>query len=116
MNLRIRGRIPSNPERMMRISPMQKGNWRDGMWQHSSKFRGYLRGENGLNSSIIICFRKAQDEPYKCYEDFIFNNGLHHVRIWPLSFVHGKTTVALIIISNYRHDSIRIFYFLLFYM
>ena len=81
-----------------------------------SKLRGPLQRAYGIGSSIILCFRKAQDDPFKCYEDSIFYHELQHVRIWLLSFVRGKTIVALIIISNYRHDLIRLFYFLLVYM
>ena len=73
-----------------------------------AELRGPLQRAYEIGSSIIICFRKAQDEPYKCYEDFIFYNGLQHIRIWPLSFMRSKTIVALIIISNYRHDLILI--------
>ena len=73
-----------------------------------AELRGPLQRAYGIGLSIIICFRKAQDDPYRCYEDSIFYNGLQNVQIWPLSFMRSKTIVALIIISNYLHDLILI--------
>ena len=73
-----------------------------------AELRGPLQRACEIGSSIIICFRKAQDDSYKCYEDSIFYNGLQNVLIQPLSFMRSKTIVALIIISNYLHDLILI--------
>ena len=54
------------------ISPYQKG-----------KFRGSFQRENELKINIVIYFRKAQDEPYKCYEDSVFYNGLQNIQFRP---------------------------------
>ena len=80
------------------------------------KFRGPFQRANELKINIIRCFRKAQDEPYKCYEDSIFYKGLKHIRIQPLSFRRAKTAVSSFMVFNCYHDSIRLFYFLLIYM
>ena len=59
-----------------------------------AELRGPLQRAYGIGSSIIICFRKAQDDPYKCYEDSIFYNGLQNVLSWPLSFMRTKRAVT----------------------
>ncbi|KAK3218667.1 hypothetical protein Dsin_012637 [Dipteronia sinensis] len=55
--------------------------WRIRIWvewdnQIRAELRGPLQKEIGVGSSIIICFRKAQDKPNIYYEDFVFCNGL----------------------------------------
>ena len=87
------------------ISPYQKG-----------KFRGPFQRANELKINIIICFRKAQDEPYKCYEDSVFYNGPQNIRIWQFSLWRTKTAVSSFMVFNCCHDSVRLFYFLLVYM
>jgi len=77
-----------------------------------AELRGPLQRAYEIGSSIIICFRKAQDEPYKCYEDSVFYNRPQHIRIRPLSFWRAKTTVPSFMVFN----SVRLFYFLLVYM
>jgi hypothetical protein len=46
-----------------------------------AELRGPLQKAYGVGSSIIICFRKAQDEPYRCYEDFVLRNRSQQARI-----------------------------------
>ena len=41
--------------------------------QIRAKLRGPLQRAFEVGMSIIICFRKAQDEPYRCYEDSGFH-------------------------------------------
>ena len=103
---KIRGRIFSNLERMMQPS---KTIWQTKVWISWSggidsktkgakrrkqklgmvltvrmgKFRGPFQRVNELKINIIICFRKAQDEPYKCYEDSVLWNRSQQAHIRP---------------------------------
>ena len=45
------------------------------------KYQGPFQRANELKINIIISFRKAQDEPYKCYEDSILCNRLQQAQI-----------------------------------
>ena len=52
-----------------------------------AELRGPLQKAYGVGSSIIICFRKAQDEPYRCYEDSVLRNISQQARIWTSSLL-----------------------------
>ena len=77
--VKIRGRIFSNLKRMMQQQLRQWNTWSGWRirilvaWtnQIRAELHGPLQRAYGLGSSIIICFRKAQDEPYICYEDYV---------------------------------------------
>ena len=47
------------------------------------KFRKAFQRANELQIKNIICFWKAQDEPYICYEDSVFRNRSQQVQFWP---------------------------------
>ena len=108
--------IQFRPSRLLREDLNWMRTWRceldEMIW---ADFRGPLQRAYEVGLSIIICFRKAQDEPYKCYEDSVFYNGPQHIRIRPLSFRRAKTAVSSFMVFNCCHDSVRLFYFLLVY-
>ena len=52
-----------------------------------AELRGPLQKAYGVGSSIIICFRKAQDEPYRCYEDSVLRNISQQARNWTSSLL-----------------------------
>ncbi|KAK1550657.1 hypothetical protein Q3G72_022551 [Acer saccharum] len=46
-----------------------------------------LRRASEVRLSIIICFRKAQDKPYRCYEDSVIRNRSQQAQIRPSSLL-----------------------------
>ena len=81
-----------------------------------AELRGPLQRAYEIGSSIIIWFRKAQDDPYKCFEDSVSYNGPQNIRIGQFSFWRTNTAVSSCLVFNYRHDLVHLFYFLLVYM
>ncbi|KAK2645469.1 hypothetical protein Ddye_020664 [Dipteronia dyeriana] len=51
--------------------------------QYQTALKKNMKKTCEVGSSIIICSRKAQDEPYKCYEDSILRNRSKQVQIRP---------------------------------
>ena len=51
--------------------------------QIRAELHGPLQRASVVGSSIIICFRKAQDEPYRCYEDSVLHNKSQQAQIRP---------------------------------
>ena len=51
--------------------------------QIRAELYGPLQRGSVVGSSIIICFRKAQDEPYRCYEDSVICNRSQQAQIRP---------------------------------
>ena len=55
--------------------------------QIRAELHGPLQRASEVGLSIIICFRKAQDEPYRCYEDFVLHNRSQQAQIQPSSLL-----------------------------
>ena len=73
--------------------------WRIRIWvgwtnQIRAELRGPLQRAYGVGSSIIICFRKAQDEPYICYEDSILHNRSQQAQFRPSSLLREDKSWA----------------------
>ena len=51
--------------------------------QIRAELRGPLQSASEVGLSTIICFRKAQDEPYRCYEDSVIRNRSQQAQIRP---------------------------------
>ena len=51
--------------------------------QIRAELRGPLQSASEVGLSIIICFRQAQDDPYRCYEDSVIRNRSQQAQIRP---------------------------------
>ena len=61
--------------------------WSSSSAQIWAELRGPLQRASEVGLSIIICFRKAQDELYRCYEDFVLPNRSKQAQIQPSSLL-----------------------------
>ena len=52
-------------------------------YMERDELRGPLQKAYEVGSSIIICFRKVQDVPYKCYKDSVLCNRSQKAQIRP---------------------------------
>ena len=79
----LQGPIGSKKQLMGADSELLKSKFGPHEDQIRAELRGPLQRASEVGSSIIICFRKAQDEPYRCYEDSVLRNRLQQAQIRP---------------------------------
>ena len=79
----LQGPIGSKKQLMGADSELLKSKFGPHEDQIRAELRGPLQRASEVGSSIIICFRKAQDEPYRCYEDSVLCNRSQQVHILP---------------------------------
>ena len=70
----LQGPIGSKKQLMGADSELLKSKFGPHEDQIRAELRGPLQRASEVGSSIIIFFRKAQDEPYRCYEDSVLRN------------------------------------------
>ena len=64
--------------------------------ERRTELRGPLQRASEVGSSIIICFRKAQDEFFRCYEDYVLRNRSQQAQIWPSILLHEDLSWKLL--------------------
>ncbi|KAK4852718.1 hypothetical protein QYF36_026486 [Acer negundo] len=78
----LQGSRGSNKYLMRADSELLKSKFGPHEDQIRTKLRGPLQRASEVGLPIIICFRKAHDDLYRCYEDSILQNRSQRAQIW----------------------------------